>query len=55
MSKQLPEHLQKILDKEEKKWKEFGLDQSPADFLAECHKKAEKAGDDNALIHGLIE
>jgi len=52
--KKLPAHLQKVLDKRDQKFKVLGLKKAPSDFLAECHKKAEKAGDKNALIHSLI-
>lgn len=50
----LPKHLQAVLDKRDQKFKSLGLNKSPSDFLVECARKAEKNGDDNALIHGLI-
>jgi len=54
MNKQLPSHLQAILDKRAAFFKGCGCDQEPAEFLIECKKKAEKAGDDNALIHAIV-
>lgn len=53
MTNQLPEHLQEIFDKREAFLKECGCYQEPAEFLIECKKKAETAGDDNALIHAV--
>lgn len=53
MAKQLPPHLQAIFDKRDTLLKECGCDQEPAEFLIECKKKAETAGDDNALIHAV--
>lgn len=51
MNKQTPPHLQAVLDKRDAFLKKCGCDRDPAEFLVECKKKAEKAGDDNALIH----
>lgn len=50
---QTPPHLQKLFDKKDAELKAMGIDQDPSDFLVECFRKAEKAGDDNALIHAL--
>lgn len=47
----LPKHLQDLLDKREAKYKEFGLD---PDWAAKAYDAAVAAGDDDALIHGLI-
>ena len=54
MTKQLPSHLQAIFDKRDAFFKKCGCDQDPAEFLIECKKKAEKAGDDDALIHAIF-
>lgn len=54
MNNKLPAHLQAIFDKREAFFKECGCDKDPAEFLIECKKKAEKAGDDNAIIHAVI-
>ena len=54
MNKQLPPHLQKILDKRDEMFKACGVDQDPAEFLIQCKKDAEKRGDDNALIHAVL-
>ena len=54
MTKQLPPHLQALFEKRDATFKECGVDKDPAEFLIECKRKADEAGNDNALIHAVL-
>ena len=47
----LPKHLQAVIDNYENKCKSFGINPN---WAAEAREKADKAGDDFALIYGMI-
>lgn len=49
--KKLPEHLQAVIDKKKSESEKLGLD---IDWAVKALRAAEKAGDDDALIHGLV-
>ena len=54
MTNQLPPHLQALFEKRDEIFKECGAGKDPAEFLIECKRKAEEAGDDDALIHAAL-
>lgn len=48
--KNLPAHLQAVIDKKEKEMRELGLD---PDWAAKALKAAEDRGDESALIYAV--